>query len=151
MRRILLATGVAIALTAAPALAVEPTLGATLGTTPDAIAAALRDSGYDMTEYEREGGRVEVDAVKEDRRVEIEIDAETGQVVKLESRLRRGETQRAGVDDAEVRANLQAQGYEITKYERERQEIEVYATRDGRRWELKIDPRTGDIVKAEEE
>lgn len=44
-----------------------------------------------------------------------------------------------------------ADGYRIVKYERERGRIEVYADRDGRRWELKIDPRDGRIVEVEAE
>jgi hypothetical protein len=46
---------------------------------------------------------------------------------------------------------LAEQGYTVTSYERESGEIEVDATKDGRLWELKIDPQSGRIREAEEE
>jgi predicted fused transcriptional regulator/phosphomethylpyrimidine kinase len=56
-----------------------------------------------------------------------------------------------GVTAAEIVAALAAEGYEVTKYERERREIEVEATRDGRRWEMKIDPQSGEIVRLKQD
>jgi predicted small secreted protein len=141
----------AIAL-AGPALAAEPTLGAKLGTTLQDISAALSADGYEMTKFEAEGNRIEVYAVKGDTRHEVYIDAATGKVTKVEMTARRGPSPLPGVSDDEVRASLLEQGYDVTKYERERGQIEVYANKDGSRWELKIDPRTGNIlsVKAED-
>ena len=56
-----------------------------------------------------------------------------------------------GVTAAEIVAALATEGYEVTKYERERREIEVEATRDGRRWEMKIDPQSGEIVRLKQD
>lgn len=58
---------------------------------------------------------------------------------------------RLGTTVPEIAAALRTQGYEIVKHERKRREIEVYADRDGRRWELKIDPLTGTLLRIEEE
>jgi hypothetical protein len=46
---------------------------------------------------------------------------------------------------------LAAQGYAVTAYKRERGEVEVEATKDGRRWELEVDPRSGEIREIEAE
>jgi len=151
MLRTLVLTGTAAAIVTGAAFAVEPAPGAQLGVTAAEIGKSLDADGYDMTRYEREGGRIEVRAIKGDRRIEIYVDSSTGKVVELESRLRRGPNPRPGADDEQIRASLAAQGYEVTKYERERGEIEVYALKDGRRYELKIDPRTGEILKVEDE
>lgn len=151
MLRTMLLTGVAAAIVAGSAFAVEPAPGAKLGATAAEIGAALAADGYDTTRYEREGARIEVRAIKGDRRIEMYVDPATGEVVELESRLRRGPDPRPGADDEQIRASLAAQGYEVTKYERERGEIEVYVSKDGRRYELKIDPRSGEILKVEDE
>jgi len=41
-------------------------------------------------------------------------------------------------------------GYEMTKYEREGREIEVYARKGDRYVEVKIDPRSGEVYEVEE-
>ena len=151
MLRNLLLTGTAAAIVTGAAFAVEPAPGAQLGVTAVEIGKALDADGYNMTRYEHEGGRIEVRAIKGDRRIEIYVDPSTGKVIELESRLRRGSGPRPGIDDEQIRASLAAQGYKVTKYERERGEIEVYALKDGRRYELKIDPKTGQILKVEDE
>ena len=79
------------------------------------------------------------------------VDATTGEVVKIEDSARKGPSSSNGVDDNNIRASLKADGYEVTKYERERGKIEVYARKDDRLWELKIDPRSGRVLRAEEE
>lgn len=58
---------------------------------------------------------------------------------------------RGGRTDAEIRQKLEAEGYTIQRMERERNEIEVKAMRGGQRWELKIDPETGKVLKRERE
>lgn len=151
MTRAFIAACTAAVLTAGTALAVEPEVGAGLGTSASEISQALGESGYDMTKYEREADRIEVHAVKGDQRIEVKVDATTGTVIARESRQRRGPTPRPGVADDQIRTSLEEQGYEILKYERERGEIEVYALREGRRWELKLDPRTGEVLRVEEE
>ncbi len=153
MKRELVATTLGLMLTAGTALAVEPALDALLGTDAGAISGALGESGYDMTRYDQTGAAIRVEAIKDDRRVDIAIDPATGRVVALEARLRNGPDAPLGaaMEDDAIRAALAAEGYEITKYERERGEVEVYARRDGRTWELKVDPRTGRVLKAEVE
>lgn len=141
------AVGLTGLLLAGPALAVEPELGAVLGTDAASIAAALKESGYDMTKFEQKTSQIEVYAVKEDRRVELQLDAATGAVVAADSRMRRGPETRPGMDDEAIRTSLRDQGYTIEKYEREHGEIEVYATKDGARWKLKIDPRSGETLR----
>lgn len=151
MKRVFITAAVATALIPAAALALEPTLGAVLGKTPSEISANLEESGYDVTRFEAAGARVALTAVKEDRRVEVYVDKATGEVVGVEQYARRGPWPLLGSSDQEIRQSLEAEGYEIRKYERERGRIEVYADRDGRRWEIKIDARDGRVLKVEEE
>jgi len=149
LRSTLAIAGLAGLLLAGPASALEPELGAVLGTNAASIAAALKDSGYDMTKFEQKGSQIEVYAVKDDRRVEMKLDAATGAVVAADSRMRRGPDPRPGMDDEAIRNGLRDQGYSIEQYEREHGEIEAYATKDGARWKLKIDPRSGEILSQE--
>lgn len=51
----------------------------------------------------------------------------------------------------EVRAQLEAQGYEIQRLKHDDHYIEADAKKDGRRWELKISPTDGRILKIEAE
>jgi hypothetical protein len=51
--------------------------------------------------------------------------------------------------DTEIRQSLQADGYTIQRMERERNKVEVKATRDSQRWELKVDAQTGTILQRE--
>lgn len=149
-RTVLLSTAFSVLL-AGTAFAAEPMLGAKLGTSIDEISAALSGSGYEMTKFEREGNRIEVYAVKEDIWHGFYVDSTTGELIKVEMAARRGPSRLPGKSDDEIRAALQAEGYEVTKYERERGRIEVYAMKDGRHWELKIDARNGNIVSVEAE
>ncbi len=151
MKRHVLLPATLSVLLAGAAFAVEPTLGAKLGTSIEDISAALSADGYELTKYQREGNRIEVYAVKGDARHELYVDVTTGDVTKIETVARRGPDTLPGVSDDQIRTSLQALGYDVTGFERERGEIEVYATKDGRRWELKIDPRTGGIRKSEAE
>lgn len=151
MTRSIIAAALLAATTPLAASAVEPEAGATLGTEPGEISAALGESGYALTRYEREGGRIGLTAIKEGRRVEVYLDPATGTVARVEERDRGGPWPLPGVNDDDLRAGLEAEGYRITKYERERGRIEVYADRDGRRWEIEIDPRDGRIVELERE
>lgn len=151
MKRHVLLPATLSVLLAGAAFAAEPTSGANLGTSIEDISASLSADGYEMTKYEREGNRIEVYAVRDDTRYELYVDATTGEVTQMEMAARRGPSSLPGVSDDQVRASLQALGYQVTGFERERGEIEVYATKDGRRWELKIDPRTGGILRSEAE
>lgn len=71
-------------LVAHPSLAVEPVLGATLGTDAATIEKALAEDGYALGKFEREHGRIEVYATRDGRRLEIKIDPATGQVIRVE-------------------------------------------------------------------
>ncbi|MDT8342845.1 MAG: PepSY domain-containing protein [Thermohalobaculum sp.] len=54
------------------------------------------------------------------------------------------------VSDAErarVTEVVTAQGYEVRKLDREDGMVEVYALKDGKRFELYVNPETGEIVK----
>jgi hypothetical protein len=144
-------TGLAAAILAVPVLAVEPQANAVLGTSPTEIARSLAESGYEMTKYEHEGGRIEVYALKQGRKTEVYVDAETGRVMRIESPYSSDARLGSSADDQEIHTALAAQGYDIVKYERKQREIEVYAERDGRLWELKLDPVTGEVSSTKEE
>ena len=51
----------------------------------------------------------------------------------------------------EIRTQLEAQGYEIQRLKQDDRYVEAYAKKDGRRWELKISPADGRILKIEAE
>jgi hypothetical protein len=150
MKRIIPSVAMAVAL-AAPASAVEPLPSARLGTHLDAISEALGADGYALTKFEHDDGRIEVTAIKQDRRVEAVIDGQTGEVTHVEARRRRGRWPLPGPGDAAIRRSLQDRGYEIVEYERERGRVEVEARQDGRLWDLSIDPRSGEVLSEEEE
>ena len=87
----------AVALITGPALAVEPALGAKLGSSAAEIGGGFAADGYDLTKYERENGRIEVTAVKGQRRVKVYVDATSGKAVETAS-------QAGGAQRARVRA-----------------------------------------------
>jgi len=89
MKRMIGATSVALLLATSPALAVEPELGARLGTSADAIGKALSQSGYEMTKYESERREIEVNARKGERYLEVKIDPRSGEVYAIEEKFRR--------------------------------------------------------------
>ena len=139
------------------AYAVEPSPGARLGTTAQEIENALVADGYEMTRYDKRAALIVVHAVKDDVHHVLFLNGRTGKVAKSQQVGKASQItqQRSsampGVGDDKIRSRLAAEGYQITKYERERGEIEVYAMRDGRQWELKIDPRTGKTMRIEAE
>lgn len=67
-RTLIAATLLSTAAISTPALAVEPVMGAILGTTADQIAAALAEDGYKIAKYENEHGKIEVKVVKDGHR-----------------------------------------------------------------------------------
>lgn len=81
MRRFLTITAAVAVGWCIPALAVEPEPGVVLGTRVGDIAAALNESGYEITKYEREPRYIEVDAIRDGREWELKIDLLTGQVL----------------------------------------------------------------------
>lgn len=58
---------------------------------------------------------------------------------------------RVGTSEAEIRAQLSAQGYEIKAIEVESDEIEVEVTHSGKAFEIEIDKATGQVTEVEEE
>jgi len=56
----------------------------------------------------------------------------------------------AHLSNSQLRTMLEEKGYKVLKIERETNEVEVYAKRDGQRWELELDPTTGRIREMEE-
>lgn len=71
---------------ATPTLALALEIGAPVGTTPDAVRAALVADGYDVRKIEAEDGQIEAYALKDGQRFEIYVDPATGAVsgIKLE-------------------------------------------------------------------
>lgn len=57
----------------------------------------------------------------------------------------------AGTTPEEIEATLTEQGFEVRKVETEDGELEAYATKDGERYEIYVDPETGKIAKVEED
>lgn len=143
MKSILLVTGLLAGLVAHPALAVEPVEGARLGSEAGEIAAALGESGYTMTRFKRDHDTATLTAVKDGRSVEVYLNADSGIVTRVNS----DQT----MDDGAILAKLEGEGYRIQRFEREGNRLEVYADKDGRRWELKLDRRDGRILEIESE
>lgn len=54
-----------------------------------------------------------------------------------------------GTDEAAIRAALEADGYTVQNIEREDDEIEVHATRDGQAYEVELSAETGAILEIE--
>lgn len=52
-----------------------------------------------------------------------------------------------GTDHMTVAAALAAEGYEMVKFEQEHGRIEVKAMKNGQRWEVKIDAKTGQVTR----
>lgn len=51
----------------------------------------------------------------------------------------------------EIQAQLEAKGYAVQRLKQDDHYVEVYAIRDGRRWEIKVSPTDGQILKIEAE
>ncbi|MEH6629671.1 MAG: PepSY domain-containing protein [Halopseudomonas aestusnigri] len=56
-----------------------------------------------------------------------------------------------GKSEIEITTLLQDQGYEVRDIEVEDDLLEAYAMKDGMRFEIYVDPNTGNIVKVEED
>lgn len=81
MRNFLLAA--ALALTTAPAFAADLETGTVLGTTEEAVKAALIALGWDVRKLDTEDGMIEAYAVMGDTMAEIYVDPTSGAVVKI--------------------------------------------------------------------
>ncbi len=83
MRKFLIAAAMLAAL---PAFAADLAVDAQLGTTMDEVKASLVDMGYEVRKLEMEDGKIEAYAVMDGKMNEIYVDAETGQVTKLDTK-----------------------------------------------------------------
>ncbi len=52
-----------------------------------------------------------------------------------------------GKTETEIAANLEQQGYEVRKIAVEEGNLEAYAILDRQRFEIYVDPQTGNVVK----
>ena len=134
--------------TAAPVLAM-PSIGDVLGTTLTDTTAALAQQGLTMTEYDLDDGRIEVTAHDDATRVELYLDPTTGAVTRIEQYARRAAGAEAGVETQAALDALIAEGWDVLGCEREARDFEVYASRDGVRYELTLDPATGAVLETE--
>lgn len=56
-----------------------------------------------------------------------------------------------GKTKAEIAESLEQQGYEVRKVEEEDGNLEAYAVLDRQRFEIYVDPQTGNVVKIEQD
>jgi Peptidase propeptide and YPEB domain len=80
MRKLILAAALLIA---APAFAEGIEMGTELGTTAEAVSAALTEMGWEVRKLDTEDGMIEAYAVMGDQTAEIYVDPTTGMVVKV--------------------------------------------------------------------
>jgi hypothetical protein len=81
MRKLALIALMAIA---SPALAEDVTTDSMLGTTMDEVRASLTNMGYEVRKAEMEDGKIEVYFVRDGQMGEVYVNAQTGDVIKLE-------------------------------------------------------------------
>lgn len=163
MRTLLLAAAASAALTGA-AWAGDLAPGMTPGTERDAIAAALAKEGYSVTRIKREHDRIEAKAEREGRRYEVKIDGRSGNILYVEDKadgfarstgaaadagLKPGTT--LGTERDAIVAALAKEGYSVIRIKREHGRIEAKAERDGRRYEIKIDGWSGQVLRVKED
>ncbi len=55
-----------------------------------------------------------------------------------------------GTEIGAIASALSERGYEVRKTEREDGKVEVYAVREGRRFEIYVDPETGAVTRVKE-
>ena len=84
----ILALSLAASLTGGAALAADLVPGTQLGTSALEIVSALAAQGYEVMEYEHETDEIEVEAVKDDQRLKLEIDPTNGKIMKVKARNR---------------------------------------------------------------
>ena len=70
---------------AQPVLA-QPRVGEVIGVDKTLVQARLAAEGYRLTDIEVEDGRLEIKALKDKTRIEIDADPRTGKVLKVEVR-----------------------------------------------------------------
>lgn len=75
---------IALLALASPALAEDVTTDSVLGTTIEAVQAALTAMGYEVRKAEMEDGEIEVYFVRDGQMGEVYVDPSDGHVTKLE-------------------------------------------------------------------
>lgn len=124
----------------------------------DQIIAKAKEQGYsDISEVEREGDKYCIEARDaKGEEVEIFLDAKTGERVTEEKKKAKDTKDAKEGEDLskdEIIAKLKEQGYpEVSKIERERESGQYWAMAtdaDGKKFELHVDARTGDITRKE--
>lgn len=68
-----------------------------------------------------------------------------------ESRERLESGEHRAVMDADIVAKVEAEGYEVLRQEREHGRVEIKARRDGRYYEIEVNPLDGRILRVEED
>lgn len=142
---------------ATAALAVAPEKGAVLGTDAAQISAALAADGYQISRYRAAPALIQVTAVKDGEKHFMLVSTRDGAVIKHKTGSAAPADPAAATAltvpavPAELAEKLAAQGYELRRVKNEGYELEAYALRDGRMYELKLDPATGDILRVEAE
>ena len=104
------------------------------------VRAALTAAGYaDIDDLERDDGLWEADARRDGRRVEVRIDPATGTIYP--------EDARSSLTEADVRASLEAAGYErIRDVHFDDGMWEADAAQGGVEYDLYMDPQTAEVV-----
>lgn len=132
-----LALATVLAFAAGPACAVDRGQD---GMSESDVRSAITAAGYtDIDDLDREDGLWEADARRDGRRVELRIDPRTGTVYP--------EDARTSLTEADVRAGLEAAGYErIRDVHFDDGMWEADAEQGGVDYDLFMDPETGEVV-----
>lgn len=132
-----LALATVLALAADPACAVDRGQD---GMSESDVRSAITAAGYtDIDDLDRDDGLWEADARRDGRRVELRIDPRTGAVYP--------EDARTSLTEADVRAGLEAAGYErIRDVHFDDGMWEADAEQGGVDYDLFMDPETGEVV-----
>jgi len=124
------------------------------GLSMERVIAKLKEQGYsDISEIERENDRYCVDARDADgKEVELYVDAKTGEITKEGTEAK---ADKADLSKDEVIAKLKEQDYpEVSKIERERESGQYWVRAtdvDGKKFELHVNAKTGEVVRKEKE
>lgn len=132
-----LALATVLAFAAGPACAVDRGQD---GMSESDVRSAITAAGYtDIDDLDRDDGLWEADARRDGRRVELRIDPRTGAVYP--------EDARTSLTEADVRAGLEAAGYErIRDVHFDDGMWEADAEQGGVDYDLFMDPETGEVV-----
>lgn len=145
MKKAILLSASVAALIAGAGLAAEPKPGMKLGINAKEIGATLDQHGYRVIEIEQDDRRIEVEAVKDAQRFKFYIDPATGVAKKTTHYGNQANAER----NTAIRRVLEDNGYELVRIEQEHGKVEAYALKDGRKWELELDPESLQILRSE--